>query len=37
MHAYILDTGIDATHPEFGTRVGAGIDFVDNDTAAVRN
>ncbi len=32
VHAYILDTGIDADHPDFGTRVGAGIDFVDNDT-----
>jgi subtilisin family serine protease len=33
VHAYILDTGIDATHPEFGTRVGAGFDFVDNDAS----
>ncbi len=32
VHAYILDTGIDADHPEFGTRVGAGVDFVDSDT-----
>ena len=32
VHAYILDTGIDADHPDFEGRVGAGIDFVDNDT-----
>jgi subtilisin family serine protease len=37
VHAYIIDTGINATHTEFGggpggsTRVGLGYDFVDND------
>ncbi|MCG3207379.1 MAG: hypothetical protein FOGNACKC_00979 [Anaerolineae bacterium] len=32
VHAYIIDTGIRATHEEFGNRVAAGYDFVDNDT-----
>lgn len=32
VHAYILDTGIHATHQEFGSRVAAGYDFIDNDT-----
>jgi len=37
VHAYIIDTGINATHTEFGggpggsTRIGLGYDFVDND------
>lgn len=31
VHAYILDTGIRATHNEFIGRVGVGIDFIDND------
>ncbi len=32
VHAYILDTGIRASHVEFGSRVAAGFDFVDIDT-----
>jgi subtilisin family serine protease len=37
VHVYIIDTGIYAGHPEFarsggGSRVGAGMDFQDNDT-----
>ncbi|RYZ07351.1 MAG: peptidase S8 [Myxococcales bacterium] len=37
VHAYVLDTGILATHSEFsdgagGTRVGAGYDFIENDS-----
>lgn len=31
VHAYVLDTGIYAAHPEFGGRVIPGVDFVDND------
>ena len=31
VHAYIIDTGILATHTQFTGRVGAGRDFVDND------
>lgn len=37
VHAYVLDTGINATHTEFGNgpdgaaRIGAGYDFVDSD------
>jgi subtilisin family serine protease len=31
VHAYIIDTGIRATHQEFTGRVGNGFDFVDND------
>ncbi|GGS51823.1 S8 family peptidase [Actinokineospora fastidiosa] len=30
--AYVLDTGVRATHAEFGGRVSGGYDFVDNDT-----
>ncbi|MEU6857894.1 S8 family peptidase [Glycomyces sp. NPDC046736] len=30
--AYVIDTGILATHQEFTGRVGAGYDFVDGDT-----
>lgn len=38
VHAYVLDTGINATHTEFGNgpdgaaRIGAGYDFIDSDT-----
>ena len=32
VHAYIIDTGIRSTHTEFAGRVGAGYDFVDNDS-----
>jgi subtilisin family serine protease len=32
VHAYIVDTGINATHTEFTGRVGAGYDFVSNDS-----
>ena len=32
VHAYILDTGIRASHTEFSGRVGTGYDFVDLDT-----
>ncbi|GAB4453404.1 MAG: hypothetical protein Kow0031_35650 [Anaerolineae bacterium] len=32
VHAYVLDTGIRASHVEFGSRVAAGYDFIDNDT-----
>jgi len=31
VHAYVLDTGIYAAHPEFGGRVIPGMDFIDND------
>jgi subtilisin family serine protease len=31
VHVYVIDTGIRATHQEFGNRVAAGYDFVDND------
>ena len=33
VHVYVIDTGIRASHDEFGngTRVGAGFDFVDED------
>ncbi|MCF6337514.1 MAG: S8 family peptidase [Gammaproteobacteria bacterium] len=34
VHVYILDTGIRATHNEFGNRVGSGYDFIDNDSDA---
>ncbi len=34
VHVYILDTGIRATHNEFGNRVGSGYDFIDNDADA---
>jgi subtilisin family serine protease len=30
--AYVLDSGVRATHQDFGGRVGGGYDFVDNDT-----
>lgn len=32
VHAYVIDTGIRATHNEFGNRVSNGYDFVDNDS-----
>lgn len=32
MHMYILDTGINSNHEAFANRLGAGIDFVDDDT-----
>jgi len=32
VHVYIVDTGIDSDHPEFTGRVGAGYDFVNDDT-----
>ncbi|SDD51001.1 S8 family serine peptidase [Glycomyces harbinensis] len=31
VHAYIVDTGINASHTEFTGRVGAGYDFIQND------
>jgi hypothetical protein len=31
VHAYIIDTGIRATHSEFTGRIGNGMDAVDND------
>ncbi|MFC3493535.1 S8 family serine peptidase [Glycomyces rhizosphaerae] len=32
VHAYIVDTGINSTHSEFTGRVGAGYDFIQNDS-----
>ncbi|MEU6857893.1 S8 family peptidase [Glycomyces sp. NPDC046736] len=32
VHAYIIDTGIRATHSQFSGRVGNGYDFVDGDS-----
>ncbi|NSC20754.1 S8 family peptidase [Streptomyces albus subsp. chlorinus] len=32
--AYIVDTGVDMTHPDFGGRVTSGHDFIDNDSDA---
>jgi subtilisin family serine protease len=32
VHAYIVDTGINASHTEFTGRVGNGYDFVSNDS-----
>ncbi|MCK1797403.1 S8 family peptidase [Streptomyces sp. XM4193] len=32
--AYVLDTGIDMTHPDFGGRATSGYDFIDNDADA---
>lgn len=32
VHAYVIDTGIRITHVEFSGRVGAGYDFVDDDS-----
>ncbi|MFG7945382.1 S8 family peptidase [Streptomyces cacaoi] len=32
--AYIVDTGVDMTHPDFGGRARSGRDFIDNDNDA---
>lgn len=32
--AYVLDTGVDMSHPDFGGRVTSGYDFIDNDPDA---
>jgi len=34
VHAYIIDTGVETTHPEFGGRATSGFDAVDNDNDA---
>jgi len=34
VHAYIIDTGINFTHTDFGGRATSGYDFVDNDADA---
>jgi subtilisin family serine protease len=34
VHAYVIDTGIETTHPEFGGRATSGFDAVDNDNDA---
>lgn len=34
VNAYIIDTGIDISHPDFGGRAHYGWDFVDNDANA---
>ncbi|WP_407925047.1 S8 family peptidase [Amycolatopsis pittospori] len=34
VNVYVLDTGIRATHTDFGGRVKQGYDFIDNDTNA---
>jgi len=34
VHAYVIDTGVRASHPEFGGRVTPGPDFVDDDNDA---
>jgi subtilisin family serine protease len=34
VHAYVIDTGIRATHQDFGGRVTTGVDTVDNDNDA---
>lgn len=32
VHAYVIDSGIKASHPEFENRVGRGYDFYNNDS-----
>lgn len=32
VHVYVIDTGIRSTHSDFGGRIGAGYDFIDNDS-----
>ena len=34
VHAYIIDTGVETTHSEFGGRATSGFDAVDNDNDA---
>lgn len=34
VHAYIIDTGINLTHSDFGGRAKSGYDYVDNDSNA---
>ena len=34
VHAYVIDTGINLTHSNFGGRATSGFDFVDNDSDA---
>ncbi|MGH3762905.1 S8 family peptidase [Actinophytocola sp.] len=34
VHAYVIDTGIETTHPDFGGRAAHGFDAVDNDDDA---
>lgn len=34
VHAYVIDTGINFSHTEFGGRAVSGFDFVDNDADA---
>ena len=31
VHAYVIDTGVRASHTEFTGRIGSGYDFIDND------
>lgn len=33
VHAYIVDTGLDLDHPDFGGRATSGFDAIDGDTA----
>jgi len=34
VHAYVIDTGVRATHKDFGGRVTSGVDTIDNDNDA---
>ncbi len=34
VHAYIIDTGVETTHPDFGGRAVSGFDAIDNDDDA---
>ena len=34
VHAYVLDTGVRITHPDFGGRATSGFDFIQNDSDA---